>query len=159
MDAETLIRPVVEGAGLELVDVVFRRDGGRRVLRVTVDREPSPDLDTIAEVSERVSRQLDVQGFDAGSYLLEVSSPGIERPLRTAAHFRRAIGERVKVKTGPPVDGAHVHEGPMVGADDEAITVDVGGAERRLPLGGIESARTVADWDAELRRSPRRNGP
>jgi ribosome maturation factor RimP len=156
VDAEALIRPAVEGAGLELVEVVQRREGGRRILQVTVDRDEPLDVDAIAEVSEAISRRLDADDFGSSAYALEVSTPGIERPLRAAAQFRRAIGGSVKVKTTVPVDGARVHEGPLVGADDEAITVAVGGAERRLPLRDVASARTVVDWDAELRRSPRR---
>ena len=156
MDAEALIRPVVEDAGLELVEVAFRREGGRRVLQVIVDRPTPLDLDSVAEVSEQVSRRLDAQGFESGPYVLEVATPGLERPLRGAAQFRRAIGTSVKVKTTVPVDGAHVHEGPLVGADDEAIAVAVGGAERRLLLADVASARAVVDWDAELKRSPRR---
>ena len=157
MDAEALIRPVVEEAGLDLVDVVERRDGGRRILLVTVDRDEPLDLDTIGRVSERVSRRLDAEDFGAGPYALEVSTPGLERPLRGAAQFRRAIGASVKVKTTAPVHGARVHEGPLVGADDEAITVVVGGAERRLPLADVASARTVVDWDAELKGSTERS--
>ena len=156
MDAEALIRPVVEAAGLELVEVVQRRNGGRRILQVTVDRDEPLDLDAVAEVSEAVSRRLDAYDFGSTPYALEVSTPGIERPLRGAAQLRRAIGSSVKVKTTVPVDGARVHEGPLVGADDEAITVVVGGAERLLRLADVASACTVVDWDAELRRSPRR---
>ena len=157
MDAETLIRPVVEDAGLELVQVVRRRDGGRRILHVTVDRDAPLDLDTIAEVSERLARRLDAGDVETGPYALEVSSPGIERPLRGAAQFRRALGSSVKVKTKAPVDGARNHEGPLVEADDEAITVSVAGVERRISLVDVASARTIVDWDAEL-RSPRRSG-
>jgi ribosome maturation factor RimP len=156
VDAEALIRPVVEGAGFELVELVQRREGGRRIVQVTVDRDEPLDLEAVAEVSEQVSRRLDAEGFATGPYALEVSTPGLERALRGQAQFRRAIGSSVKVKTTVPVDGAYVHEGPLVGADDDGITVVVAGAERRLPLADIASARTVADWDAELRRSPRR---
>ena len=156
MDAEALIRPVVEGVGLELVELVQRRQGGRRIVQVTVDRDEPLDLDAVAVVSEQVSRRLDAAGFATGPYALEVSTPGLERPLRSRAQFRRAIGSSVKVKTTVPVEGAHVHEGPLVGADDDAITVAVGGAERRLRLADVAPARTIVDWDAELRRSPRR---
>jgi ribosome maturation factor RimP len=156
MDAEALIRPVVEGAGFELVEVAFRRDGGRRVLQITVDRDAPLDLDAVTQVSEQVSRRLDAEDFESGPYALEVTTPGLERPLRSAAQFRRAIGGAVKVKTTVPVDGARVHEGPLVGADDEAIIVDVGGAERRVRFADVASARTVVDWETELRRSPRR---
>ena len=157
MDAEALIRPVVEDAGLELVEVVQRRDGGRRILQVMVDGDEPLDLDTIGRVSERISRRLDADDFGAGPYALEVSTPGLERPLRGAAQFRRAVGGSVKGKTIVPVDGARVHEGPLVGADDEAITVVVAGAERRLTLADVASARTVVDWDAELNRSTERS--
>jgi ribosome maturation factor RimP len=153
VDLETVVRPVVEGAGLELVEVTFRRESGRKVLRVTADRDGGLDLDTIAEIAEKVSRRLDLEGFAEGPYELEVSSPGIERPLRTPAHFRRFVGERVKVKTTQAADEAHVHEGVLIAADDEGITLDVGGEHRHIAYAGIASARSVADWAAELKGS------
>ena len=152
MDAETLIRPVVEGAGFELVEVVFRREGGRQILRVTVDREDM-DLDAISELSEKVSRRLDLEDFGRGRYELEVSSPGIERPLRTPAQFRRFVGAQVKVKTAEPVEGARVHTGTLVAADDATVVVEVDGVERIVALDDVTSARTVVDWDAELKGS------
>jgi ribosome maturation factor RimP len=152
VDAESLVRPVVEGAGLELVEVVLHREGGRRVLRVTVDADTAPDLDALSELSERVARRLDVEGFDPGRYALEVSSPGIEHVLRTPGQFRRALGERVRVKTLPPVE---IVEGALVAADEEAVVVATSGGEHRVPLSDVASIRTVADWDAELRRVAR----
>src|SRR5207249_3590742 len=152
MDVEALVGPVVATAGLELVDVTFRREAGRRVLRVTVDREDGIDLETISEVSERISRRLDLEDAVSGSYSLEVSSPGIERSLRSAAEFRRRIGERVRVKTLEPVEGSRTHAGALVSADSEAIVIATEGGERRVAYDEMSSARTVADWDAELRR-------
>ena len=151
MDAEAVARPVVEGAGLELVEVTFARDGGRRVLRVVVDRETPLDLDTIAALSEKLSRRLDVEDFGGGRYELEVSSPGIERPLKTPAHFRRVVGERVAVRTAEPVDGSRSHRGGLVDVRDDGIVVDVDGAPRRIAFTAIVSARTMADWSAELK--------
>ena len=151
VDAEALVRPVVEGAGVELVDVAFEGTGGRRTLRVTVDREGGIDLDAIAALSEKIARRLDLEDFGAGRYELEVSTPGIERPLRTPAHFARAIGQRVKVKTTEPIEGAQVHTGPLVESDDDGIVLEVDGAARRVPIADIASARTVADWSAELK--------
>jgi ribosome maturation factor RimP len=151
MDAETLVRPVVEGAGLELYEVSFRREAGRQILRVTVDREGGVDLDTIATISEKLSRRLDLEDFGRGRYELEVSTPGIERPLKTPAHFRLALGEQVKVKTAAPVAGERVHVGTLVTTDDDTIVVRVDGVERRIPLDEVASARTVVDWAAELK--------
>ena len=146
MDAEALVRPVIEGEGLELVDVTFGRESGRRILRVVVDREGGVDLDTISELSQKVSRRLDLEGFEPGPYALEVSTPGIERPLRRPEDFRRAVGERVLVKTP---DG--VLEGELRAAEADAIRVASGEGERLVALEEVAAARTVVDWDEELR--------
>jgi ribosome maturation factor RimP len=156
MEAETLIRPVIEGAGLELVDVAFRRESGTRVLRVVVDRDGGVDVDTIAELAEKVSRRLDVEGFAPGPYALEVSSPGIERTLKRPRDFERRVGDMVKVRTTVPIDGRTTVTGALVSADDDGIVIAVvGGEELRVRHADIAAARTVADWDAELKRSTR----
>jgi len=156
MDAEALVAPVVKASGLELVEVTFRREAGRKVLRVVVDREGGVDIDTISATAEQVSRRLDLEGFAPGPYALEVSSPGIERPLRRPVDFRRRVGDRVKVRTVTPIEGARNHAGALVSADAEAIVVATDGGELRVPYEEIASARTVADWDAELKRSSAR---
>ncbi len=155
MEAETLVRPVIEGAGLELVDIAFRRESGRRVLSVVVDRDGGVDLDTIAELAEKVSRRLDVEGFAPGPYALEVSSPGIERSLKRPIEFQRRVGDRVKVKTTAPIEGRTNITGALVSADDDGITVVVGGRELRVRYAEIATARTIVDWDAELKGSAR----
>ena len=154
-----LVRPVVEAAGLELWEVSFGREDGRRILRVMVDRaggderggrdekEGGVDLDTIAATSQRLSRRLDLEGFEQDRpYELEVSSPGLERALREPRHFERSVGQQVKVKTVEPVDGRRVHEGALVSADAEAIVIASEGGELRVPYDGIASARTVFEW-------------
>lgn len=158
MDAEAMVRPVVEQAGLELVEVVLTREGGRRVLRVTVDSEEQLGHDSLTALSERVSRRLDLEGFDPGSYGLEVSTPGIEHPLRTPGQYRRAVGGRVALKTrsqaGSLADSpAETIEGALVAANEEALVLSTAGGERRVPVSDVASARTVVDWDAELRRT------
>lgn len=155
MEAETLVRPVVEGAGLELVDIVFRRESGRRVLSVVVDRDGGIDLDTIAELAESVSRRLDVEGFAPGPYALEVSSPGIERQLKRPIEFQRRVGDTVKVKTTTPIEGRTNITGMLVSADDDAIVVGTQARELRVRYAEIANARTVVDWEAELKRSAR----
>jgi ribosome maturation factor RimP len=154
MDLETAVAPVVEAAGLELVEVTFRREAGRRVLRVTVDREGGVDLDSIAGVSERISRRLDVEGFEPGPYALEVSSPGVERPLRRPKDFARRVGQKVRVRTHRPVEGARNHTGTITGTSDEAVTIATDAGEREVAFDEIASARTVFEWGPE--RAPKK---
>ena len=144
---EEVVAPVLAEGGLELVDVVFT--GG--TLRVFVDRDGGVDLDTISEVSVRLSRALDHEDPVPGSYTLEVSSPGLERPLRTPDHFRRFVGSAVSVKTRPEVEGPRREQGLLEAADDEGIVVvpSAGsgqGTARRLAYVDIERARTVFEW-------------
>jgi ribosome maturation factor RimP len=155
MEAETLIRPVIEGSGFELVDVAFRRESGRRILRVVVDRDAALDVDTLAELAEKVSRRLDVEGFAPGPYALEVSSPGIERSLKRPRDFERQVGKMVKVKTTTPVEGRTNVTGELVAADDEGIVLAADGGELHVRHADVASARTVVDWDAELKGSTR----
>jgi ribosome maturation factor RimP len=159
MDVEevvALVRPVVEGSGLELVDVDFHKEGGRRILRVTVDREGGVDLDTISETSERVSRRLDLEdAIPGGPYTLEVSSPGVERHLRTPRDFQRRVGDRVKVKATDPEEGGLTLVGTIVAADEDGVTVRTDCAERRVTYPLIKSARTVFDWAGELKEAKR----
>jgi ribosome maturation factor RimP len=146
MDVEALVRPVVESAGLELVEATFRKEGGRRILRVTVDREGGVDLDAISEASERISRRLDIEDFTPGAYTLEVSSPGVERPLREPRDFERRVGQKVKVKTAEPVDGSRTHSGLIAAADGEGIVLSTEEGDRRIGFDQIQSARTVFEW-------------
>jgi len=149
MDVEALVRPVVESAGLELWEVTFRKEAGRMVLRVTVDRDGGIDVDTISEMSERLSRRLDLEDFGRGRYQLEVSSPGLERPLRLPRHFQRSVGEQVKVKTVKPIAGSKIHAGALVSADAEAIVIATDGGELRVPYANVASARTVFEWGSD----------
>ena len=152
MDIESMVEPVVRTAGMELVELTFRREGGGKILRVTVDREETLDLDTISEISKKISRRLDAEGFDPGPYSLEVSSPGVERPLRRPEDFSKRIGEKVKVKTSEPVEGSHVHVGELVAADEAEVTVETEAGARRLPFADIAAARTVFEWGPQKRK-------
>ena len=136
------VRALVEGplaaSGLELVDVEHRAS----VLRITVDRPGGVDLDTISSASRLVSDELDRHDVVPGRYVLEVSSPGVERPLRTPDHFRRFVGSTVAVRTRPGVDGDRRVDGVLESADDAGIVV--GG--RHFSYADIDRARTVFEW-------------
>lgn len=151
MDLEGLTRPTIEAAGLEFVEVAFLREGGRRVLRVTVDRDGGVDLDSIALVSERLARRLDLEGFASGPYDLQVSSPGLDRPLREPRDFARRVGALVRVKTSYEVDGARTITGTIVSASPSDLRIATEAGERVVSYGDIASARTVVDWEQELK--------
>ena len=143
---QELVEPVLASEGLELVEILY---AGAQ-LRVFVDRPGGIDLDTLTEVTTRVSRLLDEHDPVPGRYTLEVSSPGLERPLRTPEHFRRFLGSTVSVKTRPEVGGDRRQRGRLDAADDQGIVItsSEGGspAPRRLAYGDIEQARTVFEW-------------
>ena len=140
---EPLVTPVLDAAGLDLYDLELA--GG--VLRVLVDREGGADLDAIAAVTRALSRTLDEHDPIQGRYTLEVSTPGLERPLRTATHFRGAVGAAVKVKTRPGVEGDRRVDGTVTAAEDDVVTITADdGTSRTLRYDDIERARTVFVW-------------
>ncbi|HLG68394.1 MAG TPA: ribosome maturation factor RimP [Acidimicrobiales bacterium] len=140
-----LLSPLLDATGLELVDLEVQP--GR--IRVTVDRQGGVDLDTLAEANRAVSAALDRVDPLEGRYVLEVTSPGLERPLRTPAHFRRAIGATVTVRTLPGGAEARRMTGRLAAADDEQVVLEgpeVPGGRVRLAYEEIERARTVFEW-------------
>ena len=134
-----LVEPLLAAYDVEVVDV----EQLGATLRVTVDRDGGIDLDAVSEATLVVSDALDRHDPIPGRYTLEVSSPGLERPLRTPAHFRRFVGSDVAVKTRPEVEGDRRVEGRLEVADDEGFVVD----GRRLSYGDVERARTVFVWE------------
>jgi ribosome maturation factor RimP len=148
-----MIRSVVEPDGIELVEVSFGREAGARVLRVTIDREGGLDLDTIGATSERISRRLDLEGFEPGPYSLEVSSPGLERPLKAPRDFIRRVGQRVKVRIAPPGASAKTYEGRLEAADEHEVTIATEAGERTVRYADVVKARTVFEWGDTKRAS------
>lgn len=149
MALEDRIRPlvvsVVEEHDADLYDLQF--DGG--VLRIFLDRDGGVDIDTIGSVSRDVSRLLDREDPIPGSFTLEVSSPGLERRLRTPEHFVRAIGETANVKTVAGLEGDRRFKAVITAADVSGVTFELpGDGSRILAHDQIERARTVFDWDA-----------
>ena len=138
-----LAGPICRDLGVELFDVEF----GGGVLRVTVERDGGVSIDTIALITRELSRALDHADPIPGRYTLEVSSPGLERTLRRPAHFARALGSAVKIKTQPFVEGDRRIEGILTSADDGGIVVRLGDStERALRFDQIERAQTVFEW-------------
>lgn len=117
-----IVEPLLASRSLEIVDVELV--GGQ--LRITVDRDGGIDLDALSQATRVVSRALDEHDPMPDRYTLEVSSPGLERPLRTPAQFARAVGAQVSIKTFPGVDGERRVRGLLLDADDDGITVRLG---------------------------------
>jgi ribosome maturation factor RimP len=139
------LQPVLAAANLELVDVEMRSG----VLLVTVDRHGGVDLEALTDANRAVSSLLDDLDPIPGHYTLEVSSPGVERNLRTPAHFAKAVGETVTVKTRPQVPGERRLRGVLVAADEHGLRLSVdGGPEEGVSLAysDIDKARTVFVW-------------
>jgi len=151
-DVDTIaaaVEPVVAALGLQLYDVEATGPAPARTLRVTVDRPGGVDLDAIAAASQALSPVLDgdaaVQVVLPGAYTLEVTSPGLERRLRTPAHFRGAVGQTVSVKTRTG-GAAERRRGVLVAADDAGIDVAFDTGEERLAYDAVTQARTVFEW-------------
>lgn len=140
-----LVRPVVEGLGFELWDLEFSPGRGHGCVRLYIDVPHGVTLDDCERVSRAVSELLDVEDPVPGQYVLEVSSPGFERPLRTAAQFGRYVGGQVFVETTRPIDGRRRYKGRLMAAGGEAIEVEVDGRQHVLPVAGIRKAHLVPD--------------
>jgi len=142
----SLVAPVVADIGLELVDVERKSN----VVLVTVDRAGGVDLEALTAANRVVSAILDESDPIPGAYTLEVSSPGVERTLRTPAQFAKAQGETVSVRTRPQVPGPRRLSGVLVGSDQEGFAVDVGspaeGETVRLSYADVDRVRTVFHW-------------
>jgi ribosome maturation factor RimP len=148
-----LLSPLLATVGLQLFDVQV----SSRTIAVTVDRPGGVDLDALAEANRVVGAALDEQEPIAGPYTLEVSSPGLERRLRTPAHFEGAVGEEVTVRTLAGVGEHRRVHGLLAGVDDAGIVLrgpEVPGGELAIPFGSIERARTVFEWGSGSSPSP-----
>jgi ribosome maturation factor RimP len=142
-----LVEPLIVGRGGQLYDVVL----GGATLQVLVGG--GVDLDVLADLTRDISVALDEADPMPDRYTLEVSTPGLERTLRTPAHFGGAIGEQVKVKTTSSSEVRRV-DGVLTAADDEGFVVDTGTEQRRLSYDDVERARTVFVWGADKPVSP-----
>ena len=169
-DLWKLLEPPIQGAGLELVELQWNRESEGWVLRVFIDRPEGPKLPGVAEgdasvfepvyvshedcelVSRDLSATLDVADTIHHGYRLEVSSPGIDRPLRRERDFVRFAGQKVKIRTNDPVEGRRNFSGVLLGAKDDQVQIDCDGRSYQLPIAMIVRANLIPDWDAEFHR-------
>lgn len=139
----TLLKTPVEASGLALYDVTYGGD----VLRVLVTGDDGVDLERIGALTVEISHLLDERDPISGRYTLEVSSPGLERTLRTPSHFAGAVGETIQLKTTPEADLPRRLRGILRAADEHHATVLADdGEEVLVPLNAVARARTVFEW-------------
>ncbi len=134
-------RDLVSGLGLELVDVSIGRDGDRVALRIAIDKGGGVTLDDCAEASVLIGQVLDREGVMAGQYVLEVMSPGLDRPLRRPEDFAQSVGRRVRVKLRQPFEGQRSFNGILREAGEWSLLLDVGNELLELKYECLSSAR------------------
>lgn len=121
---EQVVTPILERMNLELVDVEYVKEGKNWFLRVYIDSDNGVDIEECSIVSEELSERLDEHDPIPQAYFLEVSSPGVERPLKKKEHFNKAVGKQVYVKTYEPIDGEKIFEGKLISFSDDMATIE-----------------------------------
>tara|TARA_B100000686_G_scaffold346588_1_gene433584 strand:+ start:796 stop:1317 length:522 start_codon:yes stop_codon:yes gene_type:complete len=139
-----IVLDLLQSTNYKLYDV--EQNGG--ILKVTIDSEKGITLDQLAEINRKISHELDQKDPIPNKYTLEVSSPGLERKLRTKEHFLGAENETITIKLGPHVEGARRIEGALKKVEEETLIVESGTGERhRIEIQDITNARTVFNWE------------
>jgi ribosome maturation factor RimP len=156
MEWDTTLRPLVESLGLELYDVEFSTG----TLNVVVNRPGGVDVEALTKINRTISEWLDANDPIPGRFTLDVSSPGLERRLRTIEHFRSAVGETVTLREQRKGQPTRRLEGPLVRVGDTTVILqDQGEGEVEVALASVERARTVFQWGGEAKPSPSRGTP
>ncbi len=138
-----LLEPAIEQLGYELSDLEIKLGGRDGLIRLFIDKADGVGLEDCETVSRQVSALLDVENPVPGHYVLEVSSPGLDRKLIKLEHFQRFIGEDIQVRLLFPVAGRRNFRGALRAADEENIDVEVDGESHRLSRATIQSARLI----------------
>lgn len=141
-----LIAPIANELGYFLWDVEFVKEGSRHILRVTIDSEDGINIDDCEKMHRAIDPVLDEADPIEAAYYLEVSSPGIERELRTDAHILACIGESVEIKLYAPIDGVKSFGGVLAGYEDGCVSVNIGASVKTFERKDIAKIKTVFDF-------------
>ena len=145
-----LLQPLVEDLGYEFVGLEYNSNPKHSVLRVYIDHENGVGIDDCERVSREAAALLDVKDPIRSHYDLEVSSPGLDRPLFTPAHYRQFAGCKAQVNLFAPQDGRRKFSGPILGADESSVRIDQDGSEVTLDFSNITKAKLVPDYEKIL---------
>ena len=142
-----MLTPGVEALGFELVGVEFVRAGKHSILRVFIDHEDGITVDNCADVSHQASAILDVEDPISTEYNLEVSSPGMDRPLFKEKHYEQSIGEIVQVRLSMPMDERRNFKGKVLAVENGMVNIEVDGQQFQLAVANIEKGNVVPTFD------------
>ena len=144
--AEALVSPIVEKYGFELVDVEYVKEGGSFYLRAYIDKPGGITVDDCETVSREFSDKLDEADFIEEAYIMEVSSPGLGRPLKKEKDFKRSIGKEVEIRTYRPIDREKEFYGILKAYDENSVTIDCEEKERTFQKAEIALIRLAFDF-------------
>lgn len=148
---EQIVTPILTEMDLELVDVEYVKEGKNWFLRVYIDSENGVDIEDCQKVSEQLSQKLDEHDPIQQAYFLEVSSPGVERPLKKVEHFEKAVGKQVYVTTYEPIDGYKSFQGKLIQFKEEIALIEWKDKHRikqtEIPFEKIASARLAVQFN------------
>ena len=139
----SLLEPVIVSEGMEIVEIEYRRESVGWVLRIYIDNEKGVSVDDCAAISRTAGDVLDVADLIRNSYHLEVSSPGLDRPLRRWEHFRKYIGDIVEIRTISPLQSRRNFKGLLREASPDQIVIESEGKSHTIPLALVERARLL----------------
>lgn len=148
-EVESIIEDILEHEAMELVDVAYRRESYGWVLRVLIDKDGGVTIDDCNHISHQLSDILDVKDVIYCSYKLEVSSPGLNRPLRKEKDFKRFIGETVRLKTCTFIENRKNFQGRLINYKDASIFLDIDGQHFTIPHSVVEKANLEYDFKRE----------
>jgi len=141
-----LFEPVVEGMGYDLIEIEHFPNPKHGVLRLYIDKANGVNIDDCTEVSRQISALIDVEDPVRGKFNLEVSSPGMDRPLRKLRDFQRFTGSLVSLKTAVPMDGQRNFKGKLLQATEEVVVIETDTEEISIPMRSIDKARIVPEF-------------
>ena len=143
---DAIARPVLAEMGLELVDTQYRREQHGWVLRLVIDKPDGIGLSDCETVSREISQLLDIEDIIDQAYTLEVSSPGLDRPLKGMADFERFAGRKAKIKTAEPINGERVFIGRIIKVAGDSIVLAVGSRELTIAYSQVAKARLEVEF-------------
>ena len=141
-----IIEPAVSALGFELVGVEYLPQGQHTLLRIYIDHENGVNVDDCGKVSHQVSAVMDVEDPIRGVYTLEVSSPGLERPLFTLEHYVRFADSLAEIRLHAPLNGRRKFKGRIQGVEGDEVILDMDGEEFRLAIDNVDKAHLIYEW-------------